>query len=310
MGEAVWFFSMGEGVHHVSRDVYTRVEALFSPEPEGWSVDGYPVTRCRDAWGHTHRFLRTRTLVSYDYAAYLPVLRERFAGADLAGEVTWHAGDNAPDRVLTAHTIGDVPSGVFCPSRPEVLRNLLESLEDHAAALGLQGWRALPEATHWSGSCHGGNPADLSRYPPMLVDMELGSTPEAWENPRAQEALARSLLEALRPRPRMVHLLCLGGVHFEPSFAEGATDRSRDLGLGHVLPNQWIVSGRYEDEDGPAKLDAAAASVQGGVDAVVYHEGLKGCYRQLCRDLGARLGVAVWKHRGMRKGQKRAEGDC
>ena len=108
------------------------MEALFSPEPEGWSVDGYPVTRCRDAWGHTHRFLRTRTLVSYDYAAYLPVLRERFAGADLAGEVTWHAGDNAPDRVLTAHTIGDVPSGVFCPSpRSTGFEELVRIMTEH-----------------------------------------------------------------------------------------------------------------------------------------------------------------------------------
>ena len=301
MSEAVWWFSVGEGVHHVSRAVYARVEALFSPEPEGWVVDGYPVTRCRDRWGNTHRFLRTRTLVSYAFAEYLPLLRERFAEADLTGEVTWHAGDRAPDRVLTVHSIGDVPSGVFCPSDPEALRNLLESLEDHADALGLEGWRAVPEATHWSGTPHGGRPEDLRLFPPAQVDVELGSTPEAWEDPRAQEALARSLLEALRPRPRTEHLLCLGGVHFEPSFAEGATDRSRHLGLGHVLPNQWIVSGRYEDLEGPDKLDAAVASVRGGVDAVVYHEGLKGCYRQLCRDLGARLGVPVRKHREMRR---------
>ena len=33
MSEAVWWFSVGEGVHHVSRAVYARVEALFSPEP-------------------------------------------------------------------------------------------------------------------------------------------------------------------------------------------------------------------------------------------------------------------------------------
>lgn len=251
MGEAVWFFSMGEGVHHVSRDVYTRVEALFSPEPEGWSVDGYPVTRCRDAWGHTHRFLRTRTLVSYDYAAYLPVLRERFAGADLAGEVTWHAGDNAPDRVLTAHTIGDVPSGVFCSSRPEVLRNLLESLEDHAAALGLEGWRALPEATHWSGSCHGGNPADLSRYPSMLVDVELGSTPDAWENPRAQEALARSLLEALRPRPRMVHLLCLGACTSSPPSPRGPRTEAATWGWGTCCPTSGSCRGATRTRTAP-----------------------------------------------------------
>lgn len=118
MSEAVWWFSVGEGVHHVSRAVYARVEALFFPEPEGWTVDGYPVTRCRDRWGNTHRFLRTRTLVSYAFAEYLPLLRERFAEADLTGEVTWHAGDRAPDRVLTVHSIGDVPSGGLLPLRP------------------------------------------------------------------------------------------------------------------------------------------------------------------------------------------------
>jgi hypothetical protein len=57
---------------------------------------------------------------------------------------------------------------------------------------------------------------------------------------------------------RLRNLLCAGGVHFEPAFAEAVFQTWDDqaYGVSHILANQWLASAAYEAENGAAKLAA------------------------------------------------------
>ncbi len=298
--KALFCFCMGPGSDRVSRDVFDRASRLFPLQETADEVDGLPVMEYRDSKEDRFLFMRQDNLISYDFARFLPLLTKRFGDVDAAVEVNWHAGDNAPDRVLTVHSLGDVPSGRFFPSEPRWGRNLLLGLERQRGALGLEDFAVVTEATHWSGTVHGGDTSDILKYPVPFYDVEIGSTPDSWGRADAVEVLARGIVEIFREDGPVWSLLCLGGVHFEPSFTAAALRDDLPLALGHVLPNQWLVSGRYEEPEGWDKLSAAASAVRGDIAAVVYHEGLKAAYRDLARRWGEASGVPVLKHKALR----------
>jgi hypothetical protein len=100
-------------------------------------------------------------------------------------------------------------------------------------------------------------------------------------------------------------LLCIGGIHFETGFRAaiiGAQDQPA-LGVSHILPNQWVVSGKYDEADGVEKVLACAASIIGGVDAMVMHDNLKGDYKATVRTASAKLGIPVVNHKRLRQPQ-------
>ena len=299
--KALYFFCVGDGYDHVSRLTFERIMGLYRPCETGLSVDGYTVMEHIDERGDRFCFMRQEMLVSYDFRRYLPVLREHFLDFDLAAEVNWHEGANAPDKVLTVHTIGDVEAGVFPPADASFMKNLLRSMEKNRSDAGLDDFTVVTEATHWTGTFKGQDPALLNEFPVPTLDIEIGSTPASWEHEGAVDVLARSLTNPFTDMEPLANILCVGGIHFERSFSEAAMDVGHPLGISHVLPNQWIVSGDYGSAEGYAKLLKAARSIRGGVRAVVYHEGIKSAYRDQCRRLGAELGVPVLKHKALRR---------
>ncbi len=298
---AVYFFCVGDGYDHVSRPTFERVMGLYRPRETGLSVDGYPVMEHVDDKGDRFCFMRQDMLVSYDFRRYLPVLKENFADFDMAAEVNWHEGVNAPDKVLTVHTIGDVEAGIFPPADARFMRNLLHALEKNRSEAELDDFTVVTEATHWTGTFKDQNPEDLREFPIPMLDIEVGSTLSSWEHAGAVEVLARSLTSPFSCEEPLKNVICVGGVHFEHSFLDAAMNVDHPFGISHILPNQWIVSGDYGLEEGYAKLLSASQSIRGGVCAVVYHEGIKSAYRDQCRRLGQELGVPVLKHKALRR---------
>ncbi|MDO9509221.1 MAG: D-aminoacyl-tRNA deacylase, partial [Thermovirgaceae bacterium] len=299
--KAVYFFCVRDGYDHVSRLAFERVREIFHPRELDIEVDGYPVMEHVDEHGNRFCFMRQEMLVSYDFRRYLPVLREHFLDFDLAAEVNWHEGANAPDKVLTVHTIGDVEAGIFPPADSRFMRNLLHALEKNRSDAGLDDFTVVTEATHWTGTFKDQNPEDLHSFPIPMLDIEIGSTPASWEHAGAIKVLTRSLTSPFSSEEPLSNVICVGGVHFEHSFSEAAMNADHPFGISHILPNQWIVSGGYGSEENYSKLLAAARSIRGGVRAVVYHEGIKSVCRDQCRRLGEELGVPVLKHKALRK---------
>lgn len=299
--KALYFFCMKEPYHYVGRDVFEKIREDLELEETDLYVDGYPVMRYSDVKGNLFYFMRQDDLVSYEFKRFLPILKDNFSDFDIAGEVNWHEGNNAPDKVLTVHSIGDVEKGYFSPAAPRLMKNLLLSLEKNRNLLGLDDFRVTTEATHWTGSIKGGDPSDIPQFPVPMVDIEIGSTQESWKNRVAIEAISGSLLEIFDNEEELVNILCAGGTHFAECFARPALDPDYPFGVSHILPNQWLVSGAYETEDGSKKLRNCVDTIPGGIRAVFYHEGMCGPLRQSCRNLGEILEVPVLKHKKLRK---------
>ena len=138
-----------------------------------------------------------------------------------------------------------------------------------------------------------------------MVDIEVGSEPESWGNKDACRVLALSLLHVFDEDIKLHNLLCVGGVHFDPNFAESVhiawNDGKEFFGVSHIIANQWLVSGEYENENGIEKASKCIDAIIGGIDGIVFHDKLKGCYKDIVRALGEKYNVPILKHQALRK---------
>ncbi len=302
--KAVFFICNNHHWGHVSFRVWGILsEEGYFEEKAGFTFGGQDVMKCARG-GHEFYFAPTDIALCLDYPRFLPEMKEHFADADMSGMITWHEGGNAPDDVLTVHSLGDMASGCFGKANPRFMRNLLMAFEKNRVELGLEQYHVTTEATHWSGVHDGhGDATLLLQFPVPMVDIEVGSAPRSWNDENACRALARTLTHVFDDDGRRVHnLLCVGGVHFEPNFAEAALRSWGDeaFGVTHCLANQWLVSGEYETESGFERACACVDSIEGEIEAIVFHDKMKGCYKDLVRKLGAHYDVPIYKHQRIR----------
>jgi Uncharacterized protein conserved in archaea len=239
-------------------------------------------------------------VLSHDYNKYLEFLKKDFSDCYLAGVVNWHAGDNAPNNILTVHSTGDVPTGIFAPSNPAQIKGIFKSLERNRIKFGLSNYHTLIEATHWSGIPYGQDPKLITGYTVPIYDIEIGSEKDSWEDPLAIQALAESLFDLDIPDTEVPAFIGIGGKHFEDTFSDIIQNNEANLVPGHILPNQWVANENYDDINGKLNLDRCIASIQGKVCALVFHDNLKGSYKQLCRDVATAYGIPSFKHKTLR----------
>ena len=303
--KVVYYMATKENVDHVAGRVYEVLEKSIKLEELDILVDGKPVMRYVDKNDNIYDIVRTDKVVCHDYRRYLPVMKEMFSDYDVAGLITWHEGENAPDGILSVHTTGDVETGNFGRANPSLMHNLLVALESNRKKEGLNDFFVTTEATHWSGIVYGDiGPEAILEYKVPIMDIEIGSSQDSWSNENAVIALAMSLVEIFNTENRQLkNILCAGGTHFERGFSGEIfnTWDGQGFGISHIIPNQWMVSGEYENESGLEKLRACVSSIEGGVQGIAMHDGLKGAYKQQLRNLGEELGIPVFKHQFLRK---------
>lgn len=273
-----------------------------------FTFDGKEVYKYIDKNNNEFFFVPTEIALCRDYPRYLLEMNKYFADFDMSGMVTWHEGINAPDRVITVHTIGDVNSGCYGPANPLYNHNLMWSMEKLKKEYNLNDYSVVTEATHWSGVYNGeGDPELLLKYPVPMVDIEVGSELESWLNKDACKVLALSLLHIFDEEKdiKLHNLLCVGGIHFDPNFAEAVhkswNNEKEFFGVSHIIANQWLVSGEYEGENGIKKASNCIDSIIGGIEAIVFHDKLKGCYKDVVRMIGEKYNVPILKHQALRK---------
>ncbi len=304
--KAAYFICNEPSWGHVAHIIWDILgEEGYLAEETDVIFDGKRAMKKTDEEGNEFWYVPTDIAICRDYPRYLPDLNKYFADFDITGMLTWHEGENAPSNVLTVHSLGDVNSGVYGPTRPQYMRNLMRAIDEKRKELGLEEYKVVTEATHWSGVYDGeGNPNLLLEYPVAMMDIEVGSDPSSWENSDACRALARATTEIFKSDGKKVHnLLCVGGVHFEPNFAEAAltTWGEEAFGVTHIIANQWLVTGEYENEDGFAKACNCIEAIEGGVSAIVFHDKMKACYKDLVRALGEKYNVPIYKHQRLRR---------
>ena len=303
--KAAYFICTDAGKAKVAPLVYELLEKEgYLAEDAGFSFAGRKVSVYKNG-GNEYYFAATDVSLCRDYTKYLPDLNKYFADCDMTAMVTWHEGEHAPDNVLTVHSLGDMASGNFGKASPRFMHNLLFGFEKNRKELGLDDYFVSTEATHWSGAyMDGDDPALLVQYPVPMVDIEVGSNPESWQNQTAVLALMRTLFNVFDDDGLKLHnILCIGGVHFEPSFGEAALASwdGQAFGVTHIMANQWLVSGAYENETGFERACKCVDAIDGGIEAIFIHDKLKGCYKDVARALAEKYEVPVFKHQKLRE---------
>ena len=305
--KAVYFICTNRNYGHVSFEVWDILKGAGLLENRAdFDFAGAPVYKYEKD-GNRFFFVSTDTALCRDYPRFLPDMNRYFSDCDMSGMVTWHEGGNAPDNVLTVHSLGDMGSGFFGKAAPRFMRNLILAYERNRIELGLDEYFVSTEATHWSGSYgrdgDAGDPSLLVEYPVPMVDIEVGSAPESWEDKKACTALANTLTEVFQDDGKRLHnILCIGGVHFESNFSDAAKTSWGDeaFAVTHILANQWLVSEGYENETGFERACRCVDSIEGGIEAIFMHDKLKGCYKDLARKLAEKYQVPLYKHQKLR----------
>ncbi len=303
--KAVYFFCMNSNIDPVAGHVFNALSEVCSLNETDINIDNNPVLKHSDDIGNEFYFVKTYKVVCHDYRYYLPIMNRYFSDFDMAGLVTWHEGQNAPDGILSVHTTGDVDTGNFGNANPVYMHNLLWSLEKNRIDAGLEDFRITTEATHWSGIINnGGTPDMIPQFPVPLVDIEIGSTPHSWSNYSAAKVIAQALTNVFNNSGKTLkNLLCVGGVHFESAFASAVLQTWEDnaFGISHIIPNHWLITGQYEGEGGQAKFENCIKSIRSGIVGIVFHDNLKGAYKEQLRILGKKYNIPVFKHQLLRR---------
>jgi D-tyrosyl-tRNA(Tyr) deacylase len=287
----------------VSAHVLEQFLALHEFREMDISIDGKPVLFI-ESGGANYYVLRLDSVLSHAYERYAPLINEHFGNADALIIINWHEGAKAPDSIFTVQTTGDMKSGVFSSVDPRITRGLYLAVESERVRAGLDSFSTWMEATHWSGVIYGKQPGEsVGKIIPSVIDLEIGSRTEDWSNPAAAKVLARALTRICDTWDLPVRsLFCLGGIHFESGFTQLIRDGGQRHGVAvsHILPNHWLVSEGYDDADRFEDLLRCARSIKGGIDSIVFHDNLKGAFKEQARRLGELLGVPVVSHKRMR----------
>lgn len=298
--KAVCFFCMDPARDEVAPRVFEASRNMLELRETPWIVDGYPVLSHDAGSGNEIYYVRTETVICMAYDRYLPIINTLFADCSLGVMVNWHGGQNAPDRVLCVHTVGDVTGGVFGASAPKLSTHLARLLEACRADSGLEDFSVTTEATHWSGIVYGGDINWISDTAIPFLDVEIGSTSESYGNARAAKVIAQALAGLFSEAAAYPTVLYCGGMHFEDTITSAVLHPTHPVSLTHILPSRWMETDRYMGESGLETLKACITSIAGGVDGFAVHEKLKREQRELIDTLARQLGLPVIKRKALK----------
>lgn len=298
--KAVYFFCTDYEKDEVAPRVLDYLKNNYSLKLSNDKFDNRNIYEYIDEDNNLFSYVETAKVLSYDYDTYIPLLNSLFSDYNVAGVVNWHGGEKAPDKILTVHSTGDVVGGVYAPSNPLYLRNLLVSMEKHRVENNLDDFKVMTEGTHWTVTIQGGNIDLIDKYNVPLFDIEIGSTLEGWTNEVAIKTLAASLQDAFSDDEPIKVLLCTGGMHFEETFSSIIIDKNHKISVGHVLPNQWLVQGEYDKDDKYEYLVKCVNSINHKIDGIVIHDNLKSGYKNQIKKLADELNVTTFKHKKLR----------
>lgn len=298
--KAVYFFCTDYEKDEVAPRVLDYLKNNYPLKLSNMKFDNRDIYNYVDENNNLFTYVETDKVLSYDYNKYIPLLNKLFLDYDVAGVVNWHGGEKAPDKILTVHSTGDVIRGIYAPSNPLYLRNLMVSMETNRVKNHLDDFKVMTEVTHWTGTIRGGNVNLIDKYKVPLFDIEIGSTLDSWSNEIAIKTLATSLQDVFSDESPVKTLLCVGGMHFEETFSNIIIDKDYKISVGHVLPSQWLVQGEYDKYEKYDLLKKCVNSINGNIDGIVIHDNLKSAYKNQIKKLAQELNVPTFKHKKLR----------
>ncbi len=298
--KAVYFFCIDELKDEAAPRILEKVIDAYDLKETDIEVDGYKVLKYVDEAKNEFYFVKTNKVICQDYNEYIPSINEHFEDFDIAAMVNWHAGSNAPDKVLCIHTVGDVASATYSPSNPIAATNLARALETHRKRLNLDDFRVTTEATHWSGIVYEGNSEWLNETKLPFLDIEIGSTSDSYNNPIAAEVISHALMDAFTSEQRVPTVLYMGGIHFEDTITNAVLHPTHPVSLTHILPSRWLENDMYMGENSRDYLMKCIDSIDGLIDGIVIHEKLKREIKDHVEIIAEVLSIPVIKRKALK----------
>jgi D-tyrosyl-tRNA(Tyr) deacylase len=279
--------------------VFNKIANTITLTELEWQVDDYPVLEYLDDRGNRYLYIRTEVVLCQDQNRYQDVL-DQLKDVALIGMVNWHGGSNAPDKILAIHTVGDVLSGHFPPSKPLYATNIARSLETYRQEAELDDFKVTTEATHWSGIVYDGELDWLNNLHAPLVDIEIGSTSESYNNETAISIIAKAIQDVFINEKDYPTVLYIGGIHFEDTITNAVLHPTHPVHLTHILPSRWIDNDAYIGETGIEKIKTCIASIEGGIDGFCIHEKLKKPAKDIIRSLSEEMNLPLIKRKALK----------
>jgi D-aminoacyl-tRNA deacylase len=172
---------------------------------------------------------------------------------------------------LTVHAPGELERGELAVASPPTIKSALQELASMRDEFGLPHEVSL-EATH-----HG--PTKLG-VPVTFI--EIGSTPDQWQNERAGEVAARAIMAAATSSTKCTNAIGFGGPHYAPRHTE--VTLHTDIAVGHILP-------KYSSLDEKLIERAVLCTRNGARLFVLDRKGMSMEQRMLCQRVAAGLGI-------------------
>jgi D-aminoacyl-tRNA deacylase len=130
-------------------------------------------------------------------------------------------------KTLTVHPIGNFnkaefggKAGELCPSNPKLLKHFFQTLNKNNNL----DYQVSMEVTH-----HGPH----IKTPSLFI--EIGSTKKQWQDKKAGELIAKTIIEALKTKPKKsIPAIGIGGPHYCPNFNKIQLENK--FALAHIVP--------------------------------------------------------------------------
>lgn len=299
MKTAAYFLCVDSKLDQVAPQVMEMIQNTHELTELDWMVDGYPVLEHIDENSNRILFIRTQVVICQDHELYMPIL-EALKEAVIIGMVNWHGGSNAPDKILAIHTVGDVSSANFLISKPIYATNIARALEEYRQEASLDDFSVTTEATHWSGIVYGGNVEWLNHVNVPLIDIEIGSTSESYNNKEAISVISKAIMAVFNNEKKLPNVLYIGGMHFEDTITNAVLHPTHPVSLTHILPTRWVENELYTEDEGLTNLKKCIASIESGIDAFVIHEKLKKPNKDTIRALADELGIPIINRKALK----------
>jgi len=307
MKKVGYFFCVDPDLDPVAMNVYKSVEQIVEIKKTNVVIDSEPVMEYNSSNDQVIHFIRITNVLSHDYTKYLSILKKHFMDYDLIGVINWHEGAGADDSIFTVHSTGDVASGKYGITDPRHIRRLIHAIENNRFKYGLNDFKVLTEATHWSGIVFNQHPELIIDYPVPVYDIEIGSIPASWKNKKAAEVLAKSLLEIFEHEQDCISILCVGGRHFTDTYSKAILNKDIPLGISHILSNFWLEKGNYHTEEGYRMLHNAVNTIRGGIQGIAFHDSMKSTIKNNCRRLAEELSIPLFNKKVLVNNEKNKE---
>ncbi len=299
MKTAAYFLCVDPSLDQVAPRVMETIQHTYKLTELSERVDDYPILEYIDEKGNRILFIRTTVVICQDHERYMPIL-ETLKDAAIIGMVNWHGGSNAPDKILAIHTVGDVSSANFLISKPIYATNIARALETYRVQASLDDFSVTTEATHWSGIVYGGSVQWLERVNVPLVDIEIGSTNESYNNMKAISVISKAIMDVFNNDMKLPNVLYIGGMHFEDTITNAVLHPTHPVSLTHILPTRWVENDLYTDTNGLENLKKCIASIESGIDAFVVHEKLKKPNKDVIRALAEDLNIPIINRKALK----------